>query len=231
MKKIKIFILMIIIIMSSFIPSYSYDLKQEIPIVKKSQAYACMKDRHASKEFLDDIDFIYDYSSELGIDPSIIIAISAIETGYGKSHLFVAFNNPGGIKSVRHHGWERFATTKDGYKHMINLMATYAGIINRHSYLFNKAPTTEQLGNYYWVENGRDAGYHKQLTRMIKIMQSYPIKESEKKITSKIKTNNSPSKDEKKIETKTSPLDIIYNILNNKNDNFDAYNYIMSYIK
>ena len=36
---------------------------------------------------------------------------------------------------------------------------------------------------------------------------------------------------EKKIETKTSPLDIIYNILNNKNDSFNAYDYIMNYIK
>ena len=189
--------------MSSFIPSYSYDLKQEIPIVKKSQAYACMKDRHASKEFLDDIDFIYDYSSELGIDPSIIVAISAIETGYGKSHLFVVFNNPGGIKG--NHGWQRFTTTKDGYKHMINLMATYAGIINRHSYLFNKAPTTEQLGNYYWVENGCDAGYHKQLTRMIKIMQNYPIKESEKKITSKTKLITLLQKIKRKLKQKHLP--------------------------
>ena len=152
-KKWKVVILSLIIMVSSFVPSYSYDLKHTPPIVKESQAYACMKDRHASKEFLNNIHFIYEYSQEIGIDPSIIVAISAIETGYGKSHLFVSYHNPGGIKAKD--GWRRFKNTKEGYKGMINLMATYAGILNKRSWLFGKAVTTQQLGNYYWVEARR----------------------------------------------------------------------------
>ena len=196
----------------------------------QEQVYQCMKDRNASKEFLEIIPFVYEYSKTLGVDPTIVLAISSIETGYGKSNLFRNYNNPGGIKSRS--GWRRFDTLEDGYRYMINLLAIYAGIIGEDRWQYNKAHTTEELGNYYWVENGVDRGYHKQLTTMIRTILRYPKKEvnetkpksDEKVTTKKIKE---PTKD--KVDSK--PSDIIYNILNKDKEESGALRIINDILK
>lgn len=188
-----------------------FNVNSKIPIVDKSQVVQCVKDRKATNKFIENIDYVYKYSLEVGVDPSIVIAISCLETGYGHSNLFINYNNPGGIKST--YGWRRFDNIKDGYKYMINLLATYSGLRNKSSRLYGKAKTTQELGNYYWVENGTDRGYHRQLTTMIKTMQSYPVKKEannpvKKTVTQKLLDmvkNNKPS-------------DIIYKILNRKEE-------------
>ena len=155
--------------------AYAYPITyNNAPLVDKSQTIQFLKDRKASKKMLDCVDFVYEYAESKGIDPSIIMAMSSIEAAYGKSRLFIYNNNPGGIKT--RNGWAHFDTIEDGYRYMINLLATYAGTNNNTtSYLYGKAKTTQQLGNYYWVENGCDAGYHRQLTIQIENMRSYPI--------------------------------------------------------
>ena len=175
-----------------------------------SQSRQFLKDRNASDKMLDNLDFIYDYCKKIGIDPTIVVAISSIETGYGKSHLFVSYNNPGGIKARG--GWEKFDTVEDGYRYMIRLLATYAGLINKDSWLYGKATTTQQLGNYYWVENGCDHGYHKQLTRQIKTIQSYKVKKAK---TKTIKKESLELTNSKETGNKNA-IDIIDNIINRK---------------
>ena len=137
-KKILIIILFIAMFLLCTSSSMAYPLTYSgEPLIDKSQAEQYLKDRHASKKMLNCLDFIYDYAEEVGIDPSEIVAMSAIETGFGKSHLFVAYNNPGGIKSSHtSNGWAHYKTAKDGYKGMINLLATYDGLINKRSYLY-----------------------------------------------------------------------------------------------
>ncbi|WP_254555262.1 glucosaminidase domain-containing protein, partial [Salmonella enterica] len=80
--------------------AYAYPITyNDAPLIDKSQTVQFLKDRNASKKMLDCVDFVYEYAESKGIDPSIIMAISSIETGYGKSRLFVYNNNPGGIKA------------------------------------------------------------------------------------------------------------------------------------
>ena len=240
MKKILVIILtaiMCFMLCGSESLGYSL-LYNDKSIIDKSQAEQFLKDRHASKKMLDCLDFIYEYGEEVGIDPGIVVAMSSIETGYGKSKLFIYKNNPGGIKA--RNGWARYDTAKDGYKAMINLLATYAGTNNNTgSYLYGKATTTQQLGNYYWVENGCDSGYHRQLSRQIEKMRSYPIKKETKEEV-KIDINKSQSKDKDKAddiindiiepEKKKSVINIIYDILN-KGKSSNGYDFIMKFLK
>lgn len=212
MKKVIKYIMILILIISMIFTTTSnaFDLNTDIPIVDKSQTIQCMKDRHASKEFLNSIDFVYKYALEVGIDPSIVMAMSALETGYGKSNLFKSNNNPGGIKAKR--GWAKFNSLEDGYTYMINLLATYSGLKNTSSWLHGKALTTEQLGKIYWVENGVDKGYHNQLTIMIKAMGSYPV------VKENVKKESSIDKIKDAIHKKNSPMDVIQKILSRKKD-------------
>lgn len=169
MKK-RLIVLSLIVIM---LFSCGFSVSRQVPIVDKSQALQCIKDRNATQKFINSIDFIYEYSKKMKVDPSIVVVISCLETGYGKSNLFRNLNNPGGIKAVK--GWRKFKTIEDGYKYMIDLLATYAGVNdNTDSYLYGVAKTTQDLGKYYWIENGVDKGYHDKVTTMIRIMQSYP---------------------------------------------------------
>lgn len=220
MKKVKALLLAILLIVTCTIPAGAYSINTNKPMAHKSQVVQFCKKRHASKAFMNQIDFIYDYSKKIGIDPTIVIAISSIETGYGKSNLFRNYNNPGGIKA--RHGWHRFKTLKDGYRYMIRLLGTYSGKVNKRSWQYGKAKTTQALGNYYWVENGCDRGYHKQLTRQINSILSYPIKKSKPKKAKTIKSNKKKQVKIPKTVVKKKPnaMDYIKSRLNHKNDNY-----------
>lgn len=228
MKKLIVFVMAIIMCVTFSGDAYAYPITyNDAPLIDKSQTVQFLKDRNASKKMLDCIDFVYEYAESKGIDPSIIMAISSIETGYGKSRLFVYNNNPGGIKA--RNGWARYDTAKDGYRAMINLLATYAGTNNNTgSYLYGKATTTQQLGNYYWVENGCDSGYHRQLTRQIEKMRSYPI--IEEKPIKKPVVLEQPQKKNTSHKRQHSGADIIFDILDDK-EHSSGYNFIMNLLK
>lgn len=235
-KKILVLFLVFILVFLSCDSSNAYDIATKAT-TDISQSRQFLIDRNASKEMIDSLEFIYDYCAEIGIDPTLVVAISSIETGYGKSNLFRNYNNPGGIKARR--GWKRFDTLEDGYRYMIRLLATYAGLINENSWLHGKATTTQQLGNYYWVENGCDRGYHSQLTRQIKTIQSYKVIKNTKKDSKDIKkAENDGNKNSRKIiddivDKKKSPTDIINDILNRKNskDNNSSLDLIYNSLK
>ena len=82
MKRIVKLILIIILIgMTAVSTTFSYDILAEYPMATQDQVYQCAKDRNASQEFLDIIPFVYEYSQQLGVDPTIVLAISCLETG------------------------------------------------------------------------------------------------------------------------------------------------------
>lgn len=193
----KIFVISLILLLSSN-HVIAYDINKQPPLAHKSQVIQCVKDRKASKKFIDSVDFVYKYSQKLNVDATIVMAISCLETGYGKSNLFMNYNNPGGIRS--RNGWKQFDSIEDGYKYMIELLATYSGQINKSWRIYNKAITTEELGNYYWIENGVDKGYHNKLTVMIDTILSYPIERNNDSLTYR--------------KNKKSILDIIYSKIN-----------------
>ena len=143
------------------------------------QAIEFLKDRNATKSMLDCVPFIYDYCEEVGIDATIVIGISSLETGYGKSNLFVRKNNPGGMKARR--GWMKFDTLEDGYRTMINKIGAMAGVIKSNSFYYNTCYYVKDLGNIYWVENGCDRGYYNNLIRQMNKIASYEIVNEEQR--------------------------------------------------
>lgn len=231
-RKILIVLLSIYMVLSCTSSSTAYPLTYSgKPLIDKSQAEQYLKDRHASKKMLDCLDFIYDYAEKIRLDPSEVVAMSAIETGFGKSHLFVVYNNPGGIKSSHtSNGWAHYKTAEDGYKGMINLLATYDGLINKKSYLYDVSETTEGLAGIYWTNYGNDAGYHKQLSKVIETMRSYPIKKQNTIKPSKPKKLIKKSTEKPIITKNHTGIDIIYDILN-KDDNTSGFDYIMNFLK
>lgn len=201
-KKLVTLYLSVLLAIITYINAYA-----DIPVIAcpnnttPEQAVAFLEDRNASKEMIDCIPFIYDYCEEVGIDATIIVAISSIETGYGKSNLFVRKNNPGGMKARK--GWMKFDTLEDGYRTMINKIAAMAGVRESSSFYYNSCYYVSDLGNVYWVENGCDRGYYNNLISQMNKIVSYETK-----------VNNSPV-----VEMKDNKV------------NSSAKDYIMSYIK
>lgn len=226
MKKIVCVLFSIMIIVSTTLYTDAYPLKDkgnhEVDI---SQARQFLINHNASPSLLESLDYIYEYSEEVGIDPSIIVAMATIETGYGKSNLFVKNNNPGGIKSLK--GWARYENKQQGFKAMINLIATYAGIKNPNSWLHGYSDTTEGLAGMYWT-NHEDAGYHTLLTKVINNMKRY-----EKKSTvNKTIQNSTDEVIDKILKNKcTSTSNILYDILNSTKEKESGYDYIMKFVK
>lgn len=136
------------------------------------QAKQFLKDRNTTKEIIDCVDFVYEYCEEVGIDATLIIAQSSIETGYGKSKLCRKYNNVGGMKSS-HGGWMRFNSLKDSYRAMINKIAVMAGVKKSSAYYFNSCYYIEDLGKIYWCENSVDYGYYNMLCKQMNMIKSY----------------------------------------------------------
>ena len=183
------------------------------------QAVAFLNDRNASNKMIDCIPFIYEYCEEVGIDATIIVGISSIETGYGKSRLFVRNNNPGGMKARR--GWMKFDTPKDGYRYMINKIATMAGVRKSKSFYYNSCYYVRDLGNVYWVENGCDRGYYHNLVLQMNKIASYEIEEPIKPIVEVEKIKEHKQTPREYLESiakskKKKGLDLIYNAIERK---------------
>lgn len=199
--------------------AYSIILKDKNePIIKQEQAIACLKAHNANPKMIKAVPFIYEYGTKVGVDPGLVIAMTSIETGWGKSRLFRYNNNTGGLKGKG--GWQKFNTPEDGYRAHINLLATYAGLMNKHSWLYGYSKTTEGLAGMYWTNSGNDYGYHDQLTAMIKLYQRYPINNKNKEenknksnITTSKKIEDINKKEENGNTEDDSALSIINNIL------------------
>lgn len=199
--------------------AYSIILKDKNePIIKQEQAIACLKAHNANPKMIKAVPFIYEYATKVGVDPGLVIAMTSIETGWGKSRLFRYNNNTGGLKGKG--GWQKFNTPEDGYRAHINLLATYAGLMNKHSWLYGYSKTTEGLAGMYWTNSGNDYGYHDQLTAMIKLYQRYPINNKNKEenknksnITTSKKIEDINKKEENGNTEDNSALSIINNIL------------------
>ena len=173
-KKKRVFALFLCVAM--LLPISGYSERKPVIATENTttpyQAEQFLKDRNATQEMIDCIDFVYDYCEKVGIDATLIIAQSSIETGYGKSRLCRKYNNVGGMKASRG-GWMKFNSLKDGYRAMINKIAVMAGVRKSSAYYFNSCYYIEDLGNIYWVENGCDYGYYNMLVGQMNRIKSY----------------------------------------------------------
>lgn len=216
--------------------AYSIILKDKNePIIKQEQAIACLKAHNANPKMIKAVPFIYEYATKVGVDPGLVIAMTSIETGWGKSRLFRYNNNTGGLKGKG--GWQKFNTPEDGYRAHINLLATYAGLMNKHSWLYGYSKTTEGLAGMYWTNSGNDYGYHDQLTAMIKLYQRYPINNKNKEenknksnITTSKKIEDINKKEENGNTEDDSALSIINNILDKDSTHKSAIDMIFDAI-
>ena len=173
-KKKRIFALFLCVIM--LLPISGYSERKPVIATENTttpyQAEQFLKDRNATQEMINCVDFVYDYCEKVGIDATLIIAQSSIETGYGKSRLCRKYNNVGGMKASRG-GWMKFNSLKDGYRAMINKIAVMAGVRKSSAYYFNSCYYIEDLGNIYWCENSVDYGYYNTLIGQMNRIKSY----------------------------------------------------------
>lgn len=195
-KKKRLFALFLCVAM--LLPISGYSERKPVIATENTttpyQAEQFLKDRNATQEMINCVDFVYDYCEKVGIDATLIIAQSSIETGYGKSRLCRKYNNVGGMKASRG-GWMKFNSLKDGYRAMINKIAVMAGVRKSNSYYYNSCKYIEDLGKIYWCENSVDHGYYNMLVKQLNRIKSY--KRLEKKVTKKVKENK--LKENKKI--------------------------------
>ena len=205
-KKKRLFALFLCVAM--LLPISGYSERKPVIATENTttpyQAEQFLKDRNATQEMIDCIDFVYDYCEKVGIDATLIIAQSSIETGYGKSRLCRKYNNVGGMKASRG-GWMKFNSLKDGYRAMINKIAVMAGVRNSSAYYFNSCYYIEDLGSIYWVENGCDYGYYNMLVGQMNRIKSYRryVKKKVNKPKKQIITNKKTRKN--KIIIKAQP--------------------------
>ena len=201
-KKKRIFALFLCVAM--LLPVSGYSERKPVIATENTttpyQAEQFLKDRNATQEMIDCIDFVYDYCEKVGIDATLIIAQSSIETGYGKSRLCRKYNNVGGMKASRG-GWMKFNSLKDGYRAMINKIAVMAGVRKSSAYYFNSCYYIEDLGNIYWVENGCDYGYYNLLCKQMNTIKSYK-KYHSKKVNKPKKQSLNKKKPSKKVTIK-----------------------------
>ena len=173
-KKKRVFALFLCVAM--LLPISGYSERRPVIATENTttpyQAEQFLKDRNATQEMIDCVDFVYDYCEKVGIDATLIIAQSSIETGYGKSRLCRKYNNVGGMKASRG-GWMKFNSLKDGYRAMINKIAVMAGVRKSSAYYFNSCYYIEDLGDIYWCENSVDYGYYNTLIGQMNRIKSY----------------------------------------------------------
>ena len=205
-KKKRVFALFLCVAM--LLPISGYSERKPVIATENTttpyQAEQFLKDRNATQEMINCVDFVYDYCEKVGIDATLIIAQSSIETGYGKSRLCRKYNNVGGMKASRG-GWMKFNSLKDGYRAMINKIAVMAGVRKSSAYYFNSCYYIEDLGNIYWVENGCDYGYYNMLVGQMNRIKSYRryVKKKVNKPKKQIITNKKTRKN--KIIIKAQP--------------------------
>ena len=201
-KKKRIFTLFLCVAM--LLPISGYSERKPVIATENTttpyQAEQFLKDRNATQEMINCVDFVYDYCEKVGIDATLIIAQSSIETGYGKSRLCRKYNNVGGMKASRG-GWMKFNSLKDGYRAMINKIAVMAGVRKSSAYYFNSCYYIEDLGNIYWVENGCDYGYYNLLCKQMNTIKSYK-KYHSKKVNKPKKQSLNKKKPSKKVTIK-----------------------------
>lgn len=158
---------------------------------KISQMVTWAKKKNATKEFIDLAPIFYYTAKERGIDPAIVYAQSAKETGYMKfgGVLDASFKNPCGLKITQGGGdtqrtaHKRFNTWEEGIAAQVDHLALYAGqegypkVITpdpRHfPFLKGTAKTTNELGGK-WAPSYQ---YGKDLTKMALEIINTPFKE------------------------------------------------------
>lgn len=162
-------------------------LSKATATIKQMQEWA--KSKKANKLFIDLAPTFYNVATKAGVNPVLVYAQSAKETGYMKfgGVLNASFNNPCGLKTTQGGGdkdpnaHHRFKTWAEGIQAQVDHLALYAGAVGypklktpdpRHyPYLKGTAPTVESLSGK-WAP---DSMYGTDIVKMIKEVEATPI--------------------------------------------------------
>lgn len=145
------------------------------PTSTLEQCLQWAKNKKASQLYIDIVPILYNTAVKEGIDPTLVVAQCAKETGYCKfgGVLDASFKNPCGLKISKGgacddpNAHKRFDTWEDGILAQVQHLALYAGksgyplsnpLDPRHfPYLKGKCPTVESLsGNWAGKTYGQD---------------------------------------------------------------------------
>lgn len=160
------------------------------PTSTLAQCIQWAKNKKASQLFLDIVPILYNTAVKEGVDPTLVVAQCAKETGYCKfgGVLDASFKNTCGLKISKGgncsdpNAHMRFKSWEDGALAQVQHLALYAGkqgyplanpIDPRHfSYIKGKCKTVESLSN-----NWAGATYGQDIVRMMKEIINTSVEE------------------------------------------------------
>lgn len=152
-------------------------------------------------------EIIIEESEKEGLNAGIIFGMFAVETGYGKSNLFLNSNNVGGLECIRGYAcngrWASFPTVRESFANKVRIL--------KHNYADKGLVTLDQIINVYAppVENDVN-GYVNMIGGVIGITESQPV--TIQKVSNEA-VKKKEQKESKKIIKKeeTSKTELKYN--------------------
>lgn len=192
------------------------------PTSNEDQCIQWMIDHDVEQEFIDLVPYIYKTCIDVGIDPTLVIGQSALETGYFTSYTLRKYHNTAGIKDrTNTNKYAEYKTYKDGFTAQIYHLALYAGDPQEPYYYSDRLDgwvTTVEALSKTWAE---DPYYSEKVLAIMSDIQKYEVK----------KIGNKPTNEAKEEQT-IKPLDIIYHTISkNKNEKSEASKILLRYVK
>lgn len=241
-KKISIFIMILFMV---FFSSYEetnavkdYHILNK-PTATKEQIYEWANNNNATDLYLSWIDMGYDIAKEYGIDPTVMFAQMAIETGFGKfgGVIDASYHNVAGIKTSKGgsnsdpNAHARFKSWEQGITAQAQHLSLYAGeYIKNKSKIVDPRYFKELQGTAYTVSqlSSRWASGSRYGNDINRLCDNIVNTKADKKTSKNSKTKDKV-KDIKNNDEKTG-VDLIKEKLKRTNAYIDI-DYIMNIIK
>lgn len=182
------------------------------PTTTKEQCKQWMIDNDVEQDFIDLIPYIYNRCAEVGIDPTLVISQSALETAYFTSRVLRTNHNTAGIKDRRNtNQYAYYETYEEGFNAQICHLALYAGK-PQDGYFYSSrldgwVTTVEGLTGT-WAE---DRYYSNKLLSIMTSLQHYEIDEPMEEPEEEVIEPETPS-----VIKEKKPISIINDILSRK---------------
>ena len=211
----------------------SNELIAKPPSASYEQIYQWAVNNKASDLYLEVLPIIWEKSVEKGVDPVVVAAQCALETGFlSKGNAMSGGHNTCGMKSAKNtNKYAVYDSWSDGFQAQVNHLALYSGISgNQKSWLYGRCKTVKQLTGL-WAE---DPKYDVKLMSMINGIHNT-------KVSSDLKVHNDPTKKDddhkytttvpKKNKTKDKSYRSIEKIVKTQNSSRTKINKVTNTIK
>lgn len=196
------------------------------PTTTEEQCRQWMIDNDIEQEFIDLIPYIYCRCAEVGVDPTLVISQSALETAYFTSRVLRTNHNTAGIKDRRNtNRYAYYETYKEGFNAQICHLALYAGN-PQDDYFYSSrldgwVTSVEGLTGT-WAE---DPYYGDKLKSIMTNIQHYEVEEVIKEPVKE------PIKETPNVVEDKSPVSIINDILSRGKKKSKIVELLLQFIK